>query len=122
MKYPWKEVWVALLVGVLIGWFASTRSFEGSGHGPRKDRLIEKFSGELSLTPEQKEKVRAVLEAKREQYRTMREELRPKFDAVRVSSREEIEKLLTPEQIPLFRKMEAEWKERKEKYRRHRRP
>lgn len=114
MKSPLKKILIAFLIGSLVGWFAATRSFESPMHGKR-GQLVEKFSRELKLTPDQKEKVRVILEAKRAQFKALREELRPKFDEIRLSSRAEIEKILTPEQIPAFKKMESDWQARREK-------
>lgn len=115
MKTPFKEIVIAFLIGGLVGWFAATRSFERPMHGKRGD-LIEKFSRELQLTPAQKEQVRAILEVKRAQFKALREELRPRFEEIRLSSRSEIEKILTPEQIPAFKKMEADWQARRGKW------
>ncbi len=114
MKSPFKQVVASFLIGGLVGWFAATRSFEAPTHG-KKGHLIEKFSRELKLTPVQKEQVRAILEAKRAQFKALREEMRPKFEEIRVSSRSEIEKILTPDQIPAFKKMEADWQAYREK-------
>jgi Spy/CpxP family protein refolding chaperone len=57
------------------------------------------------LTPEQSQKVRAVFESKRAQFKEIQE-----------SSQKEIEKILTPDQLPAFKKMQAEWQARREKW------
>src|SRR5688572_7922879 len=113
MKYPWKEILVAFVIGAIVGGFAVTRSFERPM--PRKGgaHLVEKFSRELNLSSEQKEQVRRILKSKREQFRALRDQLKPRFDELRNSSRSEIEKILTPEQIPAFRQMEQRWKEKR---------
>ena len=114
MKSPFKEILIAFLIGALVGWFAATRSFETPMLGKR-GHLIEKFSRQLKLTSAQKEQVRVIFDAKRVQFKALREELRPKFEVIRLSSRSEIEKILTPDQIPAFRKMEADWQAQRQK-------
>ncbi len=115
MKAPFKEIIIALLIGGLVGWFAATRSFERPMHG-RHGQLIEKFSRELHLTPAQKDQVSVVLESKRAQFKALREEMSPRFEQLRASSQKEIEKILTPDQIPAFKKMEERWQSRRQKW------
>ena len=104
MKTAWRDVTIALLIGIIIGWAAATRlncprHFHG---GPKQhgDRL-ERFSQELQLTPDQKEKVSKIFEEKRTQAMELAR-----------SSKAEIQKVLTPEQQAKFEKLEAKWKSR----------
>lgn len=108
MKYPWKEILIAFLIGGIVGWFAATRSFGCFGHHPhgKRGHFAEKFERELGLTPDQSQKVRAVFESKRSQFKEIQQ-----------SSQKEIEKILTPEQLPAFKKMQAEWQARRDKWR-----
>ena len=115
MKLFTKEIIIALLIGGGVGWFAATRNFEPCWHGRKGDRL-EKFSRELRLSPDQKDQVKQVLETKRSQIKALREEMRPRFEEIRLSSKNEIEKILTPDQIPAFHKMESAWQARREKW------
>ena len=118
MKSPWREVIVALLVGVIVGWFAATRSFEVCAHHWKSGGgMLEKFSKELKLSPEQKEKVGTILESKRAQFAALRTEMKPRFEEIRTSSKSEIAKVLTPEQMERFTQMEERWKARREKNR-----
>ena len=53
MKPPTKEILIALLIGGVVGWFAATRSFETRfHHGRPHGGMIEKFSRELGLSPD----------------------------------------------------------------------
>ena len=47
---------------------------------------------------------------------TIREEMRPRLEAIKKSTNEEIRKLLTPEQQAKFDEFEAKMKERHEKF------
>jgi Spy/CpxP family protein refolding chaperone len=116
MKAPLRDVVIALVVGLAVGWVAAERFGEP---GPRHARkpMMERFSRELSLTPDQERRIRALMEAKREQFRALHEEVRPRFDQIRRSSKEEIRKVLTPEQAERFERMESEWQARRQKRR-----
>ncbi len=116
MKAPWKEILIALLVGLLVGWFAASK-FATPGEGPRKGQMLERFSRELKLTPDQKEKVGKILELKREQITALRTEIRPQTDAIRNTAKLEIRKLLTPEQLESFNQLEAKWDVQRQKRR-----
>ena len=120
MKSPLKEIVVALLIGVLVGWFAASR-FEERRGPHKKTHALERFSSELQLTPEQKEKIAQITEAKHEQLTALRGEMEPKFEQIRSSSKAEIRKVLTPKQNEKFEKMETRW-EKRWKDRRVRRP
>jgi Spy/CpxP family protein refolding chaperone len=109
MKTPFREIIVALVIGAAVGWFAAVRLAPERPHGSwKKGQMLERFSRELSLSPEQRQKVAKVLEAKRAQFEALREEARPRFDAVRASSQDEIRRVLDPAQIEKFEKMESE--------------
>ncbi len=106
---------MALLVGVLIGWFAFPQLAMKQRSDWKKGKMLERFSRELQLTPEQKEKVGEVMRAKRGQMDAFRREMKPKFDEMRAASKAEIRKLLTPDQQEKFDRLEARWEERRKK-------
>jgi Spy/CpxP family protein refolding chaperone len=115
MKTPWKEILVALLIGMAVGWFASEK-FDRPPHEWKHGQMLERFSNELKLTPEQKASVMKIMETKREQFRALHEETRPRFEEIRASSKAEIRKLLTPEQIQRFEELEKKWEERRKNW------
>ena len=112
----------ALLVGGLIG-LAGAASLApharhrhwGKGYG--QHRLMDRFSSTLHLTPEQREKVSGILEAKRQKIEALRAEIRPRFDEIRTSTSGEIRQLLTPEQQQQFDAMEAERAAKRKQFR-----
>ncbi len=108
MKTPFREIVVALVIGVAVGWFAAVRFAPERSHRPwQKGQMLERFSRELDLTPEQKTQVAKVFEAKRAQLTALREEMRPRLEAARLSSQNEIRRLLDPAQSEKFDAMEA---------------
>lgn len=113
MRSPWLHVLLAFAIGAGVGFFASTRSFEGRPHGGT-ERLVQKFARELRLDDAQTAHVRSVLESKRAQVRALREETRPRYEALRAASKAEIAKVLTPDQLARFEELEAEWRVRRE--------
>lgn len=121
MKPDWKQIIVSLLIGLVIGaalgrW-AHWRNSGRWDDQKRYSRMVERFSRELNLTPEQKEKVAAILEAKRQKMQTLRAEIRPKYEELRQSTKAEIRKLLIPEQREKFEKLEGKWAAKWERYR-----
>lgn len=74
-----------------------------------KEKMLAKFSSELSLTEDQKTKVKAIFESKHKEMVKIREELHPKFEALRKSTHDEINKILTPEQQKKFETMESKF-------------
>lgn len=117
MRTPWKEVVIALLVGLTVGWFAAARFAHESRPSWKHEKLIDKFSRELELDADQKAKIEKILELKREQFTALRNEVKPRFEQIRNASKTEIQKLLTPLQQQKFGALEARWEERREKRR-----
>ena len=88
-----------------------------SKHGKHiKKEMLEHFSSELSLTEEQKTKVATIFDTKHKKMMELREEMRPKFEAIRKSIHNEISAILTPGQKEKFEKVDAEWKSKHKKW------
>ena len=105
-----------LLVGAAGGWWAGRELFPRRwGWEQRYEKMLERFSSELKLTPDQKEQVKALLEAKRQKMEALRNEVRPRREEIRQSTQTEIRKLLSPEQQTKFDRMEKEWQARRAK-------
>jgi Spy/CpxP family protein refolding chaperone len=105
----WKHVFVALLVGIAVGCVGGSKAAHIRMHAWKNGAMLERFSRELKLTPDEKEKMSRILDAKRDQISALRNEIHLKFEEVRNSSKEEIRKILTPEQQEKFDKLEAKW-------------
>jgi hypothetical protein len=65
-------------------------------------RLVEDLTRELSLTPEQQQKLTAELEETKRRYDSIYETIRPQMEQTRQDGRTRIRALLTPEQLPKF--------------------
>lgn len=122
MKLAWKQVIMAFVLGVAAGgiggrWCALEYGHKAWKGGRFEERLLQRFSRQLKLTPEQRTQVGAILEAKRQKIETLRADTRPKFEAIRSSTSAEIRQLLTPEQHARYDKIEAEQQARRERWR-----
>lgn len=122
-KMNWKRMAVAFVAGLLFGtalggWGLKCHLERRWHHGEKRyERMLEHFSRKLNLAPEQKKKVGAVLETKRQRMKALRAEIRPKFEGLRKATETDIRNILTPEQQVAFDKMQSEresrWKKRK---------
>ncbi len=75
----------------------------GEGRGKRNpDEMFEKMGHDLDLNERQAAEIRQILDVTRNEYRALRMEVRPRYDALRQNSRTRIRALLTPEQQQRF--------------------
>ena len=65
---------------------------------------VEASLGNLSLSPEQDQKIAQILTESREQSQNLREEFRPRFWTILTETRQKIDSELTPEQRSQFRR------------------
>lgn len=79
--------------------------------------VLQRLTRELGLTPAQQAQVEAILRATGVEFARLREEMRPRFSAIRDRSRIQILAVLTPEQQPKFDALAAEWERRWERRR-----
>lgn len=123
MKLEWKQVVIALILGVALGTFGALRYTQSDFHAGWKNpekfhqRIMERFTSKLKLTSDQQQKMSEILESTRSRMDALRQEAFPKFRQIRESSKAEIRALLTPEQQIKFDAMAAEREARFEKRR-----
>ena len=97
---------LGLLVGAAIGvhlWRCNPF------HHPKGDptqRIVERFSRDLQLSPEQKTRLTAILEKTHTRMETLRTKSAADFQSLQKETATAIEKILTKEQLPVFIKME----------------
>ena len=106
------KIWLVLVAVFLLGSVTGAaltglyRSRASGGGRDSRERAMherfEKMRQELGLTEEQTTQVRAILDETRNEYRTLREELRPRFDEPRTKARARIRALLNAEQQKKF--------------------
>jgi Spy/CpxP family protein refolding chaperone len=73
-----------------------------------KEEVFERMKRDLNLNEQQATQIRTILEQTRDEYRQLRTEVRPRYDAVRQNARTKIRALLTPEQQQKFDAKTAE--------------
>lgn len=106
------KIWLVLVavfaLGTLTG-AALTGLYRSRASGGREARdrgkheqRFEKMRQELNLTDQQAADVRAILDQTRNEYRTLREELRPRFEEPRLRARTKIRALLNADQQKKF--------------------
>lgn len=114
MRLDWKQIVPALLLGCLIGiWGGAWLHRMGLRHmrtdASDTQRLLIKFSSELKLEAGQQDAVKAVLESYRTQMKALHEDHAKRFEEIRTSMRNDIAKLLSPEQVKRFQAIQARW-------------
>lgn len=109
------KVWLVLVVVFVLGSITGAaltglyRSRSGSdGRERNPQQRFEKIRSELNLTEDQTKAVSAILDETRNEYRTLRGELKPRFDEPRQKARVKIRALLSPEQQQKFDAMVAQ--------------
>jgi len=68
--------------------------------GPRD--IVEDMSKDLKLNPEQKEKLKGIVQQSRERYRALSVQFRPQYNTIRNETNQEIRQILTDEQRSRF--------------------
>ena len=111
------KIWLVLLVVFVLGGVTGAaltglyRSRASSGRTESHERAvserIEKMRQDLKLDDQQTAAVRTILDETRNEYRTLRTELRPRFDEPRLKARARIRALLNSEQQQKFDAMVA---------------
>lgn len=123
-KSRWKS-WLILVVvfvlgavtGVGLGGVYRSKtdpSFRGSP-GRNRDAMFEKMRSDLNLTEEQSKEMRKVLDETGNDFRALRNELRPRYEELRLKTRGRMRALLTPEQQGKFDSLMAELDARRQK-------
>ena len=107
------KVWLVLVVvcllgsvtgGALTGFY---RAMTRPERGAPRDRM-EKMRRDLSLTEEQMKSISSILDETKNEYKALRQELKPRFDEPRAKARVKIRGLLNAEQQQKFDAMIAE--------------
>ena len=107
------KIWLVLVVVFVLGSFtggAVTGFYHTMARSDRSaphDR-IEKMRRDLNLTEDQTKSVNAILDETRNEYRSLRAELRPRFEEPRQKARTRIRALLTLDQQQKFDAMVAQ--------------
>jgi Spy/CpxP family protein refolding chaperone len=117
-----KAIILTLAVFVLGGAVGGLGTYL-AGHmrdGHRRQRIVDRLTQQLQLTPDQQKQVEAILEDGHKHitaiYRESQDQARPQYDAVHNEIRSRIRAVLTPAQQPKFdeflKRLDAERKAR----------
>lgn len=105
---------VFLLGGVCGG--IGVKIYDTRSHGPRS--AIERLKRDLNLSAEQVTAIEKVLETSGTEMQKLYDSFRPQVEASRMSTRQQIRALLTPEQQKKYDQITQEWDRRREQDRR----
>jgi len=122
------KVWLVLVVVFVLGSItgaALTGLYRSRAAADRPEKAMherfEKMRSELNLTDEQTKSISAILDETRNEYRSLRVELRPRFEEPRQKARTKIRALLTPEQQQKFDALVAQQDAKRENDQKNRR-
>lgn len=91
------------------------RSGEMRGERRNKEDVFDRMKRDLNLSDQQATEIRSILDQARNEYRQLRTEVRPRYDAARQNARTKIRALLTPEQQQKFDAKVAEHDARRDR-------
>ncbi len=106
----WKVIlaaFVLYLAGIVTGFFAADSQTKKSHDVHEKQRppmrdIMRRMESRLKLSAEQREKVSAILKARQERMRSLMDKVRPQIEAEGKAMREQIQALLSEEQMAQF--------------------
>jgi Spy/CpxP family protein refolding chaperone len=77
---------------------------ESAGHYSHLSRaeIVTRLSHDLDLTPEQKSRVEAIVDAAHQRFHALDDQVEPQYDAIRHDARSQIRLVLTSEQKTKF--------------------
>jgi hypothetical protein len=111
---------VVFLLGAIVGGSLGTTIVSRKFASPpeiswrqKRNMILEKFRSRLELTPEQSEKVQAILEQTHQQVRTLEQSIKPQSVEIRTQMRGRVRELLGEDQKTKFEVMTREYDQRK---------
>lgn len=118
MKIKFGQVVPAFLAGILIGGALMLSPMRRQivprwpDNNPPHKRMLHAMNKRLNLDRAQMNSIATIFEQKREKIDAIMAESRPKLAEIRNETRQEIRKLLKPEQIEKFEEMDAQMEAR----------
>lgn len=104
MRPSGKYIAILLAIGWFLGALSGFAIFHFC-HGPAmhgRHRMRHRLYRELKLTPEQRQRADAIIDASHQQLEKIFAETRPRVEGVRLSTRDQLRALLTPDQQAKF--------------------
>lgn len=103
-------VLVVFVLGIALGavgaYLAGSRVWSAQpvagNHRDKRARILEQLTRDLSLTPDQRKQLEAILADVGAKFEALHQQIAPQNEQVRKQGREQIRAILTPEQRPKF--------------------
>ena len=120
MTLDYKRILWSLVVGFLVGAALARWAGVGGRHGfnpaEHERRMLKRVTAQLELTPGQQERLQAILEEKRQKVDALRDEFKPRFEALHQSMRTEIRQMLDTKQQARFDALERDWEAKRKRH------
>jgi Spy/CpxP family protein refolding chaperone len=94
---------------------AKTNASLREGRRADREAMFDKIRRDLNLTDDQSKEMHRVLDETADEFRALRTELKPRYEALRLKTRGQMRALLTPEQQQNFDALMAEIDARRQK-------
>ena len=108
------------LTGAVADRLALGRTASWRGGSDRAERfekaVLKRLARDLSLQPEQEQRVETILRETGQEFRRLRDEIGPRFDEIRKRGEERIRTVLDREQQVKFTELVAKWNRRMERW------
>ena len=122
---PRLKMWLVLVVVFLLGcitgvgiggvYRSKTSASLRESHGRDREAMFEKMRKDLNLTEAQSKEMHQVLDETASEFRTLRSELRPKYEELRMKTRGRMRALLQADQQKKFDALMSEIDTRRQK-------
>lgn len=117
MSLKWSQVVPSFVAGLVAATLLCLYCPRGGwyfmdGGSRDESRMVRRFSRDLALTDDQRDKLRQIIKSKRKRINDVRCEMKPRFDEIRAATDAEILAILTPEQHARFDAIKARRAER----------
>jgi len=107
-----EALWVGMVfllgaaLGGVLGYLSAHRPVNAANpplsEPERRARRVEELTRELTLTPQQAQRVDAILLQRHTETKAIHDQTEAQLDAVRQKGRAQVRAILTPEQLPKF--------------------
>jgi len=110
----WMKIAFTLIIGIFLG-IAGTGAYlhhrfhEARAHQGNFNPFLDRLTSKLTLTPTQRESIRAVLSDFQAQLESTRQDTNIKLKSMRDSSNDKIRAILNPEQKQKFNEIVTQW-------------
>ena len=108
------------LLGVVVGGAGVLFYAWNTGHWRRRpgtEQIVRRLTRDLSLSAAQVKQLTQIMNDSEKKMKELRAQAKPQFDAIREEGREQIRKILNPEQLARFNELIRRHEERRRRSR-----